>query len=116
MSGIILTHQPTDCMTSTLMLTRPASGQFIKYLYKAGKDQDSLCPVLQVVISLLCFEVVSSSLLFAAALVDSVLNIAQIPIKPLCTIKFKAIIHNMPEIAVLTVPVPLNQRSDEREV
>lgn len=61
-----------------------------------------------------CLEVVS--FLFAAALADSVQNIAHIPIKPLCTTKFKAIIHSMPEIADLTEPVPLNQRSDEREV
>lgn len=64
----------------------------------------------------LCLEVVSSFLWFLADLVASVLNIGHIPIEPLCTIKFRAIIHNMPEIAVLTVPVPLNQRSDEREV
>ena len=31
MSGIILTHQPTDCMTSTLRLTHPASRHCIKY-------------------------------------------------------------------------------------
>lgn len=38
--------------------------------------------------------------LFAADLVGSSQNIAHIPIKPLYTTKFKAIIHNMPEIAV----------------
>ena len=68
------------------------------------------------VIPLLCPKVVSPFLLFAAALLDIALNIGHIPIKPRCTTKFNAIIHNMPEIAVLTVPVPLNQRSDEREV
>lgn len=40
------------------------------------------------------------SFLFAAALVGSSQNIAHLPIKPLYTTKFKAIIHNMPEIAV----------------
>lgn len=40
------------------------------------------------------------SFLFAADLVGSSQNIAHIPIKPLYTTKFKAIIHNMPEIAV----------------
>lgn len=64
-------------------LSGPASRQFIKYLYKAGKDQDPLCPVLHHQSSLFnCLEVASPFLFFFFFLADSVLNIAHILFKP----------------------------------
>lgn len=107
MSGITLTHQPTDCVTSALRLTRPA----LRHSSSIYTEQ------VKIILSATSFtvgEAVPSSLLFVAALVERTQNIAHIPIKPLCTTKFKAIIHNMPEIGVQTVPVPLDQCSDER--
>lgn len=53
---------------------------------------------------------------FAAALLSSSHNIARIPIEPLCTTKFKAIFHNMPEIAVQTLAVLQRRCLDEQEV
>lgn len=119
MSGIILTHQPSDCMTSVLLAL--------------PQDNPSSIYTEQVKIKILSSTILHSQsisyssrwlhpfflfflLFFLFAPAGRQLNIAHISIKPLCSIKFKAIIHCMPEIAVLTVPVPVNQNSDEREV
>lgn len=102
-SGITLTHQPTVCVTEAPPTTTTTSRL-----------------LLQSVISSLCLKALPSFFVclfgFAAALLGSSQNIARIPIEPLCIAKFKAIIQNMPEIAVQTLAVLQRWCLDEQEV
>lgn len=84
MSGIALTHQPTDCMTSALRFTHPA-------LRHSSSIYTEQVKIILAATSFTGIEVAPSFLLFVASLVDSTQNIAHIPIKPLCATKFKAL-------------------------
>lgn len=87
----------------------------IKNLYRPSTDHRALQPVpcSQWDLTLIWGGFIFSSV---CPCCGRQLNTAHIPIKPLCPIKFIAIIQSMAEIAELTAPVPVNQNSDEREV